>query len=122
MASSSFFLASSLGELSNQDRCFQGVEVNKMALSSLRAERNSIQNFCVSRSPIQHVPRMTSQNSNGCVAGFGKDGLTWGVASANRCRNTPTGLDTRKQSAQDLPLLHCTDCMRNHQAVPHSGT
>ena len=43
-SSSSFFLASSLGELSNQDQCFQGVEVSKMALSSLRAERNSIQN------------------------------------------------------------------------------
>jgi len=83
-AAASFFLASSLGELSDQDQCFQGVEVSKMALSSLRAERNSIQNFCASRSSIQHVPRMTSQNSKGCMAGFGKDCLTWGVASANR--------------------------------------
>ena len=36
-----FFLAS-LVELSNQDRCFQGVGVSKMGRFSLRAERNSI--------------------------------------------------------------------------------
>ena len=30
------------------------------------------------------MPRMMSQNSEGCTAGFGKDCLTWGVASANR--------------------------------------
>ena len=35
----SFFLASSLEDLSNQDRCFQEVGVSKMALSSWTAER-----------------------------------------------------------------------------------
>ena len=79
------FLLASLVELSHQDRCFQGVEVSKMGRFSLRAERNSIQNFSVSRSSIQHMPRMTSQNAEGCVAEFGKDSLTWGLASANQC-------------------------------------
>jgi len=59
---------------------------------------------------------MTSQNSEGSTAGFGKDCLTGGVAIVPTDQHDMLGHKETKCSGSSISALQ-----RNHQAVPHNG-